>query len=65
MGPYSAASRTEQELAEERRLNAARDAFPAWRIIEVFGGYLAVPAGTVIVQAIDLDGLAGKLREQP
>lgn len=66
MGPFanqSASGRTAAEEAEERRLNAARDSFPDWRIVEVFGGYLAVPAGAAIVQAIDLDGLIRKLRQ--
>lgn len=68
MGPsfsgHSHASRTALEEAEEARFCAARDSFPAWEIIETFGGFLAVPKGTVIVQAIDLDGLVGKLRQQ-
>lgn len=62
MGPFMD-NKTEQEQAEERRLLAARDAFPDWRIVEVFGGYLAVPAGSSIVQAIELDDLVLKLRQ--
>lgn len=68
MGPYgtnlSVAALTAAELAEEARLSAARESFPAWRIVEVFGGYLAVPADSVILQSVDLDGLVGKLRQQ-
>lgn len=58
------ASRTAAEEAEEARLLAARESFPGWMIRETFGGYLAVPAGTVVIHAIDLDGLVKKLREQ-
>jgi hypothetical protein len=68
MGPYgtnlSLTALTAAELADDARLQAARESFPAWHIIEVFGGFLAVPADAVIVQAIDLDGLVAKLRQQ-
>lgn len=68
MGPHgtnlSVTALAAAELAEDARLQAARESFPGWDIIEVFGGYLAVPAGTVIVQAIDLDGIVMKLRQQ-
>jgi hypothetical protein len=46
----------------DRRLQAAREAFPEWDIIRVFGGYLAVPKGTPVVQSIDLDGISEKIR---
>lgn len=67
MGPFtnqSVSKRTAAEEAEERRLAAARDAFPGWEITETFGGYMAVPAGTPRVQSVSLDGLVRKLREQ-
>jgi hypothetical protein len=66
MGPFanrSAAARSAEEDAQDRRLAAARDAFPGWRIVETFGGFLAVPASAELVQAIDLDGLVMKLRD--
>ncbi len=44
------------------RLAAAREAFPEWDIHPVFGGYLAVPKGTPVIQSIDVDGIAEKLR---
>jgi hypothetical protein len=69
MGPgsvinQSVASRTEAEDADAARLQAARESFPRWQVIEVFGGYLAVPANAVILQCTTLDGLVGKLRAQ-
>jgi hypothetical protein len=68
MGPYgtnlSLTALSAAELADDARLTAARESFPGWQIIEVFGGYLAIQADSVIVQAIDLDGLVGKLRKQ-
>lgn len=56
MGP------TDGVFADEAALEAARDAFRKWDIIEVPYGYLAVPAGTVIVRASTVGGLTGKLR---
>lgn len=53
----AAGQKTEEEL-----LASARDAYPDWEIIETFGGYLAAPAGTVILQSTTIDGLAGKIR---
>ena len=47
--------------ASERALVAARDRFTDSRIIEVLGGYAAVPAGTVMIQAATLDGLVARL----
>lgn len=53
--------RAAQERAE-RLLNTARDLFPKSRIIEVVGGgFIAVPAGTPITDACDLDDLVRKL----
>lgn len=70
MGPgrevnRSAASVAAEVAADDGRLAAAREAFAGkWDIIEVFGGYLAVPDGAVVVQASTLDGLVGKLRRR-
>jgi hypothetical protein len=67
LGPapnQSAASRTAAEEAAERALEAARGDWPAWEIRETFGGFLATPAGAPVVQAIGLDDLVRKLREQ-
>jgi hypothetical protein len=52
---------TAPDDADELALVAARDHFTDSRIIEVHGGYVAVPAGTVMVQAVTLDGLVAKL----
>jgi hypothetical protein len=38
-----------------------REAFPDWSIHEVFGGFEAVPIGTPIIRAIDLNSLMEKL----
>jgi hypothetical protein len=46
----------------DSRLLAAREAFPEWDIYRVFGGYLAVPKGTPVVQSIDTDGIVEKIR---
>jgi hypothetical protein len=43
-------------------LNAARETFSDWDIYEVFGGYLAVPKGTPLVQGMYLATVADKLR---
>lgn len=45
----------------EQALVSARDRFTEHRIIEVHGGYVAVPAGTVMVQAATIDGLVARL----
>lgn len=49
-------------LGDEAALEAARDEFRRWDIYEVFGGLLAVPAGTVLVRSSTPAGLTGKLR---
>ena len=46
----------------DTRLLAAREAIPEWDIHRVFGGYLAVPKGTPVVQSIDTDGIVEKIR---
>lgn len=71
MGPdrdvnRGAASMDAMLAADEASLLAARDAFAGrWDIIEVFGGYLAVPDGTPIVQSTTIGGLTAKLRRLP
>lgn len=50
--------------SDERRLNAARDAFPDWDISETYDGFTAVPKGTKVVFAINLDRLVLKLRQE-
>lgn len=61
----SAASAAAEAVSEDAHLQAAREVFAGrWDILEVFGGYLAVPDGTMIVQSMTLDGLVGKLRRQ-
>lgn len=59
----SVAALTQQEEQEERQLQAAREAFPGWLIRETFGGYLAVPKDTTIVQSTSLDVVVRVLRE--
>lgn len=67
LGPHgvnrSAASLAAADLAEDAHLTAVRREFAGtWDILEVHGGYVAVPDGVQIVQSGTLDGLAGKLR---
>jgi len=57
--------RSDDILADEGALEAAREEFREWDIIEVFGGYMAVPAGTPVVRASTVGGLSGKLRRLP
>lgn len=67
MGPgvnVSAAAAEAREEADERRLTAARESFPGWRIVEVRGGYAAVHSEAVYLDAITLDGLVAQLRDQ-
>lgn len=72
MGPHTddplfaggAHGKTRDELAAEARLKVARATFPAWDIHETFGGFLAVPKGAAVVQAIAVEDLAAKLRER-
>jgi hypothetical protein len=61
MGTVSTVSDT--ALAEgDRRLAAAREAFPGWDIRPVIGGYLAVPTGTTIIRSATTDGIVVQLR---
>lgn len=65
MGPHSerststSMSHTETEVATD--LDALREAFPAWDIHRVFGGYEAVPAGTPVIRGVYLESMAEKL----
>lgn len=67
MGPYgmnlSVQQLAETEAEADRQLAAARATFPGWRVIETFGGYLAVLAEAEILQSTTVDGLVLKLRE--
>ena len=54
----------ERQAETGRLLAAARAEFPHWSFSEVFGGWLAVPAGTPVVQSVDLEGVIEKLRER-
>jgi hypothetical protein len=52
------------ELAEgDRRLAAARKAFPQWDICPVIGGYLAVPTGTPLIRSATTDGIVAQIRQ--
>ena len=46
---------------EDGRLEAAQEAFPDWDITAVFGGFLAVPKGTPVLQAMFLEGIVEKI----
>lgn len=62
MGPFADDT---PPMADAGQLAAAREEFAGrWDIIEVFGGFLAVPDGAVIVQATTLGGLTGKLNRR-
>jgi hypothetical protein len=67
MGPYglnlSVQALAEAEEKSDALLRAARESFPDHDIYETFGGYMAVPKGTVIIQSTEIDALVGKLRE--
>jgi hypothetical protein len=53
------------EADDTLQLESARETFAGkFDIIEVFGGYLAVPDGVQVVQASTVDGLVGKLRRR-
>ena len=59
MGPMERHSAPD---AEDAPLRAAREACLGWDIMRVFGGYLAVPKGTPVIQSIDTDGIVEKIR---
>jgi hypothetical protein len=59
---------TDDDQAEEydKTLQATRDLFANWRIIETDGGgFAAVPKDTEIISAATLDGLVAKLSQRP
>jgi hypothetical protein len=55
MGPTD----SETDLAE------VQAEFPGWEIESHWFGYTARPKGTPLIEAMFLDGLAEKLRQQP
>lgn len=59
MGPVESQAPLDQD---DRPLQAAREAFPEWDIYTVFGGYLAVPKGATVIQAMYVDGIVEKIR---
>lgn len=48
---------------DDDSLEAAREAFPEWDIYRVFGGFLAVPKGTAVIQAMFIDGIVEKISQ--
>jgi hypothetical protein len=48
----------------DRYLKAAQEAYPAWDIRPVFGGYLAVPKDTPVIQGISVDSVVEKIRRE-
>jgi hypothetical protein len=60
VGGFPTAAQRDKETA--RQLAAMRDEFPGWEFRLVLGGWLAVPEGTPVIQSVDLDGVAEKLR---
>ena len=63
VGPIGGFPTAEQRSArEDRQLRDLREEFPNWEFRRVFGGWMAVPEGTPVVQSVDLDGVAEKLR---
>lgn len=62
MGPYGEAEdSTARDKAEARLRAAIAEEFPDVDIHSVFGGFEAVPAGTVVIRAMTLDSMMGKL----
>jgi hypothetical protein len=62
MGPVN--ELTPADRAEDSRLAAAKEAYPGWDIRRVFGGYLAVPKDTPVIQSIDVDGIVEKIKRR-
>jgi hypothetical protein len=62
MGPTG--DQTAYARDEDRRLEAAREAFPEWDMTAVFGGFLAVPKGTPVIQGMFLDVIVEKIRQR-
>jgi len=61
MGPNDRPATT---TSDEMRLQAAREKFSEWDIYPVFGGYLAVPKGTPVIQGMFLEGIAEKIKRR-
>lgn len=49
---------------EQRQLAAAKEAFPNWEFYRIFGGWIAVPKGAMVIQGMDIDSVVEKLRTQ-
>jgi hypothetical protein len=62
MGPHGIRTAAQRDAETDRRLRAAREAYPEWDITPVFAGYLATPAGTPVIQSTDIDGIVAKIR---
>ena len=54
----------EPESRYGRQLKAARETFPEFDIIEGLSGLIAVPKGTEVTVAMNVDRLVEKLRER-
>ena len=52
------------EARENALLAAARREFPHWSFSKMLDGWMAVPAGTPVVQSVDIEGVIEKLRER-
>jgi hypothetical protein len=64
MGPYGQPVNSRQEDATDAELMAYISAHhPGWEIHRVFGGYEAVPTGTVVIRSAYLSAIAEKLDE--
>lgn len=55
---------SEPESRYGRQLQAARETFPEFDILEALAGLIAVPKGTEVVTAMNVDRLVEKLRER-
>jgi hypothetical protein len=62
MDSFPTAAQRDRQTA--RQLAALREEFPGWEFRPVLGGWLAVPEGTTVIQSVDLDGVAEKLRSR-
>jgi hypothetical protein len=54
----------EPESRYGRQLQAARETFPEFDIIDGLSGLIAVPKGTEVLTAMNVDRLVEKLRER-
>ena len=63
MGPGGFITATQRDADNERWLAAAKEAFPGWDFHQVMTGWMAVPAGATVIQALTLDGIVEKLRQ--